>query len=743
MGLRSAEEEQYVGEKRNTFVAGTFCHFSNNEPSELPNCPDMTQIDIWLNGILLDLNRGKVTDYRKILNLKTGELRRQFIWEIDGIKAEFCFSRFVSKVRKHIFAQRMEITNLGNDLSVELRSGINGQVSNSGSQLFEEGAKALLQGNYLQMSVVSRNPSIFFAFSNTHRFYMQGKSLDCIPCVKMSRRAVHNEYGFVLKKNKTFTMEKLCCIHTGRDVDAKGCSQQQLRDKAIAELTDIEKMGFENLLAESASAWEQVWQTVSLEVVSDHPVDQLALNFARYHLHIMVPEHDERTNIAAKGLSGEGYKGHTFWDTEIFLLPYFSLSYPKIARNLVKYRYIGLSSARKNAKQNGYEGAQYPWESAWPRDGEVTPLLGPADVVTGKQTEILSGKIEHHITADVIYGLKQYLDITGDKDFVHSFGYEMILDTGKFWASRFEWNFEKKRYELNDVIGPDEYREHVNNNAYTNYSAYWNLTLAIKVYNELKASQPKLFTKLDKKIGLPKETTGWERICKYANIIMPNENGIIPQDDTYLIGTTVDITEYKNAPQVAAIFHDFNHEQTKQMQISKQADVMLLLMLHESYFRKDLIYKNWNYYEPRTLHDSSLSYSIHAILAADCGYLYKAYQFFEKARDIDMGLNMHSSDEGIHAAAMGGIWQTVVMGFGGLRILEGELRIQPRLPEQWKSLRYGFYWRNNFVSVEVEKEYFTVIKSGGKNIQFEAYGKEYTLVDSLSIATPKDEGKST
>lgn len=735
MGIRSATEEAYVGEKRDTFVAGTFNKFDDNEVTELPNVPDLLAMELRFNQKRLDLTKGQVSEYQRNLHLKTGELVRSFIWEYQEIKAKLTFKRFVSFDNKHLLGQTVEIQNMGAPVAVELVSGIDGQLTNSGSQHFTEGDKALAEGKYLQMMPYTSQSHIFFVLSTVHNIY---KATDIYEETKkrieMGRRKIYNRYWLDMDSNETVTIEKLSSIHTSVDKETAGQTLEEVKNLAIEELKTARESGYQKLFTASAQAWDtQVWSVLPITVASKNFKDQVAINFAKYHLHVMTPAHDERMNIAAKGMSGEGYKGHTFWDTEIFMLPYFTFTHPAIAKSLVTYRYLGLEGAHKKAEQNGFEGAQFPWEAAWPDDGETTPVWGAADIITGKPTKIWSGFIEQHITSDVAFGMKQFLDVTGDEQFAQEKGYEVILDTAKFWASRLEWQADKERYEILEVVGPDEYKEHVDNNAFTNYTAHWNITLAMKLYDKLEASEPVIFDRLNKKLDLERVYQEWQEKITKMYLPQPNTEGVIPQDDTYLSKEIIDLTTYKNHPQVGTLFHEYNLEQVNDMQVSKQADVLLLLFLLEDLFPHEEKLINWNYYEPKTLHDSSLSLSTHAILAADLGKLELSYGLFNKAMNIDMGENMLSSNEGIHAASLGGIWQMTVFGYGGVRCLDGKLRIEPHLPEAWDKLSFGIVWRGNPLTIEVTKEGFTVTNGGTQAVAFEAFGTNYSVSNQKNI----------
>ncbi|MFC4653259.1 glycoside hydrolase family 65 protein [Lactococcus nasutitermitis] len=730
LGTRSSEEESYIGEKRDTFVAGTFNNFDENEVTELPNVPDMWALEILINGELFSLSQGSVTNYSKQLNLKNGLLTRSFIWTFKDIQLQFKFLRFVSMARKHLMASQLTLNNLTQKtINIQIKSGINGQVSNEGSQHFTDGEKGLMNGKFIQMMPRTTHSNIQFIQTVHH---LLSKSATERP--ETERRAFFMNYNFILNSEEIISFEKRASIYTSIDNDLKDKSLTALRQTAVAELQNIDKKDFDELLAESTNTWQKIWDKHPITIQSKNFKDQLAIRFAKYHLHAMVPAHDEHMNIGAKGLSGEGYKGHAFWDTEIFMLPYFNFTHPDIAKNLVTYRYLGLDGAHKKAISNGYRGAQYPWEAAKPADGEVTPIWGAADIVTGQATKIWSGFIEQHITSDVAFGIKQYIDVTGDDDFEEEKGDEILLDTAQFWASRLEYNSKQNYYEIDNVIGPDEYKEHVNNNSYTNYTAHWNMTYAIQLIEHLKKNKSPIYKKLNKKFNLVKLKEELEEKSTKIFLPQPTKAGIIPQDDSYLNKKLLDLTKYKEKDGVDSLFHDYNLEQVNQMQITKQADVLLLMLLFEGLFDKELKLKNFDYYEPKTTHDSSLSLSTHAILSADLGKLDKSYDFFNKAINIDMGEYMKSSDAGIHAASLGGIWQMIVMGFGGVRMIDSKLRIEPHLPKDWQHLDYGFDYHGESIHAEVEPDKLTLIKADdGQSITFLHNGKEYTLQNTVTI----------
>jgi hypothetical glycosyl hydrolase len=719
MGLRSATEEPYIGETRNLFVNGTFNKFDENEVTELPNAADVTRLDLFIDGQRFSLENGTVEEYSRTLDLHHAELVRTFIWEnAVGKKVRFTFRRFVSLDQVHLIGMKLEVTPLHGNINFTVSSGINAQLANTGSQHFHEGEKRIFDKRYLQLNQTTTESKVDFVIHASHRFRSNGKSIELDPKMEIDRRKIAMEYTHTICAGETLTMEKVSNVYTSRDKGFNGNYDLALmREIALQQIEQADALGYDALFELHKQAWANVWKQYEMEIDSEEVFDILAIRFAIYHLVVMTPAHDNRMGIGAKGLSGEGYKGHSFWDTEIFILPFYIYTQPKVARSLLEFRYLGLEGARKKAQENQYEGAMYPWEAAWPTDGEVTPVWGAVDIVTGLQTKIWSGFIEQHITSDIIYAVWQYFRATGDQDFMDRYGYEMIFDTATFWASRLEWDEAQSRYHINEVIGPDEYKEHVDNNAFTNYMAHFNMELAIQYFNELETSNPELLQQLGDKLNLSTAYEAWTSKIDKIYLPQPNEANIVPQDDTYLTLESIDLTKYKKQKKVGSLFLEYSLDQVNKLQVSKQADIMMLFFLLENKFSPEVKKANYEYYEPKTLHDSSLSLSTHSILASDFGDTDLAYELFRKATEIDLGPNMHSSDAGIHTASIGGIWECVVMGFAGVRMLDGKLHLNPKLPKMWKGFRFPLYWQGVRMDVHLTHSEVNIVTASEQALE--------------------------
>lgn len=730
LGQRATLEENYVGRTPDLLVTGTFDDFDGREVTELPNLPDMTELKIRVDGHPFSMLEGKTEKYVRTLNLHTGELERTLVWQSPlGKKLAFRFTRFVSMARKHVLGLCMEVGALNGDVELSVESGINGQVTNEGSQHFHEGTKRLYDLRILRMTSETLHSGVTCCQFAGSRYWVDGEEGKENGLPVIGRRTISSRASFCLKQGQTLRMEKLCTVYTSRDArwENEAFSVEKLEEEGMNALREAEALGYDHLFAESADAWKQLWQEIDIQIDSENEFDQLAIRFAQYHMNSFILKNDNRVGIGAKGLSGEGYKGHSFWDTEIFVFPYFLLTQPKAARTLLEYRYNTLAGARKKAAENGCEGAMYPWESAWKDDGEVTPLWGAADVVTGKPTKIWTGILELHITADIAFAVKQYFRATGDQDFLDRYGYEIVVDAARFWASRAEWKPEHDRYEYTDVIGPDEYKEHVDNNAYTNYMAAYNMRTALEMMAELEARGDSVYERLNGQLDFAASAAKIRKVLDKLYLPRESADGILPQFDGYFDLTHIDLTKYKQASVVGTIANDYNTEQISRIQVGKQADVLVLFFLLEELFSSEVKKKNFFYYEERTLHDSSLSRSTHSVLAADLGLDDMAYTFFEGAARTDLGPVMTTSDAGIHAASMGGIWQCVVYGFGGVRIVGDRLRLEPHLPKGWQELRFPLCWKGQTFRATVRKDSVKLVTESGESVRPEACGIDVVL----------------
>ncbi len=708
MGIRASFEEAYTNSVRNTLINGVF-DCPEDEVPELAVIPDATNCNIVLDKEPFSMVCGKVDKFEGSLNMGNGEFRRYVEWTSpEGKKYAMSFSRIVSDARKHIMAQRVSITPLSCDTEINICTGIDGKVTNSGVQHFNNPEKRAYADGIKGMYLTTLQSTVDVAIH-----YFIKCSDECDERVVIDRRGIYTSISKKLEKGSTFTVEKYVSYAHSRDFEYAECEyiDDKLRSDGKEYLSDAASLGYDKLFEESSQEWKKFWEESLVDVKSGNEFIDKAVIFSQYHLHIMASRDDNRLGIGAKALSGEGYMGHSFWDTEIYILPYYLCTQPQVARRLLEYRYRLLPIAKNKANRYGFKGAMYPWESAWITDGEACLEYGDIDLLTGKKRKFLMSETEIHITAGVSFAVWQYYCMTGDEDFMLEYGNEILVRTAIFWADR----AEKKngRYEICGVIGADEYKEDVDNNAYTNYMAHKNLVLAKKI---LQDNPNHICNKLSREYDMNEMTKKINDVADNLYLPLPEEDGIINQFDGVKNLKEKDITYYKNLDTVFDIFKDYGLAEILEMDVFKQADLVMLFYLMGDKFDEETIRKNFEYYEKRTLHDSSLSMCIHALVAVRLGMKEMAQKFFFDCCCVDLGHNTNNSDSGIHSASIGGIWLATVMGYGGLFISDNGLSIRPVLPDGWESYSFPVNYRGRRLKVFVDKNGCRVERISGEEV---------------------------
>ena len=525
-----------------------------------------------------------------------------------------------------------------------------------------------------------------------------------------------------LAVGETLTVEKVVVMYTSRDVEdplqtaiehhhkiLQSSASPAESSKHYTVLVEgatyvnpcVQVEPFETLLAAHKQAWQDYWQ-VSDVIIEGDDIAQQAVRYNIYQLRISVSSHDSRYSIAAKGLTGFGYRGHVFHDTEIFMLPYFTYVHPDIARNLLMYRYRLLPAARAKAKSNGYKGAQYPWESTLSGE-ETTPpaLLHPE---TGELIPVLNGPLELHITASISHGVWQYWHITGDDEFMRDFGAEMLLDAAAFWVSRTVWNTEHNAYEIDNVIGPDEWHEHVNDNVFTNYMAKHNIQIAIDTLHWLQSIAPDKAKELVQQLDLNEQSlVHWHDVIDRIRISQDKQTGLFEQFDGFFQLEPLDQEKYKG--RNTSYQGILGIEEVQRYRIVKQADVLMLLTVLNQQFDLKTKKVNWDYYYPITDHDygSSLTPAFHVILACELDLVETAYHMFMKGAVVDLEDPRGNSNEGIHDACAGAVWQAAIFGFAGLRLTGDDYTTTPCWPESWTRLAFTCFYKGKQILIDLRK----------------------------------------
>jgi len=705
LGSRGIYEEIPDGTEQGTFIAGVYDRAAAMVP-ELVNVPNPVDFRIAVEGEKLDISRMNVVDTERILDLKKGFILRKTVFsDTRGRKFLYESLRFFSMSNRHLGAMQIYFKPLDKPVRIIVQDMIDDSVTNVGSAL--EGRKRHTQlvdvstaheANYLCVKTFTRKIWIAFAsFLAVQRGTGQGIG------------TLNRIFNMSLKKGETVCFTKIFSIRT-----SKHTSQARLKNRTIKDLDRAKKNSFATLLKKHKEAMEERWASADVKIEGDKEV-QKALRFNIYHLIIAGNANDENVSVGARTMSGHGYRGHIFWDTEIFILPFFIYSYPEIARNLLLYRFNRLNEARNIAREKGYKGVLFPWESA--DDGrETTPPY--AKHLDGSIIEIHTMDMEHHIVSDVAYGVSHYFQATNDEAFMLKAGLEMMLEAARFWASRVTYNHKRDLYEIKRVIGPDEFHEGVNNNAYTNEMARWNLKKTKALYKYFFGKYPRFVRRISRKISLKaRELNTWSEIAEKMKIPFSKSKGIIEEFDGYLKKKNV-IPDKMNRFFLPTLPSDIPLRDVHKTQLVKQADVIMLMYLLPERFKDNEKRKNYLYYVKRTIHKSSLSPSIHSIMASEVGDHTRGFLYFLFSLYADLKNTHGNTREGVHAASLGGTWQAVVMGFAGFRIIDGMPSFEPRLPGHWRAISFRLRWKGSDIRFRVKMNSVDIYIKGKKKGHF-------------------------
>ncbi len=699
-----------------TYIAGIYDKMGS-QVKELVNFPNPFNFRFTVDGEKIGLMAMKNVMHRRVLNLKKAVLVRHTVFEgVKRNKFDYQSIRFVSRDCKNLGVMQIVFTSLDKDCEIDVFTGIDTAVYNIGT--VTEGRKKHFKvkeaGQYKNsgyLAVVTLEKKYVVIYWAGFYYELNGKKII----------ASDNVFRIKVKKGESVKFTKIFFVKHfpyREDITA-------YKENSFKKFTKLFRTDFEVLLNAHIKKWEKLWKKADIVIDGTANLQQ-NLRFNIYHLLIATPLDRGFSSVGARTLTGEGYRGHIFWDAEIFVMPFYLFTFPNIAKNMLLYRARRLGKAKELALKEGYKGAKFPWESADTGDEETPSWSKDFD---GSIIRIFTHKYEHHISADIGYAFYNYYLATADEEFMRKYGYEVIFEIARFWASRVYYNKKKKRFEINSVIGPDEFHIDVNNNAYTNGLARWILYLAYSIFFNLKKKSPRFFESLRKKIGLDeKEVKRWRGIASKLGLNIDKKTKVIEQFDGYFKLREIELTE-TDENGIPLIPKNIKASELKYTKLVKQADVLMLLYLLSNEFSYEIKRINYEYYIKRTVHKSSLSAPIHALLAARCGDLHRAYTLFNVSLRTDISNLYGNTREGIHAASLGGTWQALVFGFCGIEFIDGVICIDPYLPRTWQRVKFSLVYRNNRIDLDLTNISVRVkiVSRQKKKEKVVVFGKRYII----------------
>lgn len=668
------------------------------------NLCDVRLFDIFVNGERVRPNSTNGGPHIRVLDMKRGVLRRRYSWHgSDGARLNVVSERLISLERPHNLAMRLLVDCVDQPVDIRIVSRIayrsyTRQFGDSGTRV--DGRDQ--QGTTAVLEFSTPRSGLRYAACADHRVHYPNAS--CRAAIGDREARFEVEAG--LGPGEPLLLEKHVAMATTLEEPNPA---QRARRELRAAMTD----GFDCLVREQSRKWQSIWDDADISV-EGNAEDQRALRFSLFQLYQNHPGFDHSRSIPATGLTGANYMGWVFWDTEMYMNPCFVMTQPGRARALLRFRIFKLDHARRTARELGRKGALYPWST-----------------INGSETnfDTLVSTAQYHINADLGYAVWQYWNATGDDSFLFHEAAEMLFETARFIADVGAFVPGKKgKYCVNTVCGPDEYAFPVNNNCYTNSMFAFHLSFALHVHALMMVHDRGALDSLCACIGLSrKELDHWAEVADRMYIPYDHGLGIHLQDDTYLGRYPFDTGR---VPRNRDIKREMSRLSLTQLQVTKQADVVLLMHTRGSEYGHAQIKANYDFYEPRTVHASSLSHAIHGLVALRIGYSDQAYRFFGQSARMDLGDIKGNACDGIHLAAAGGTWMMAVMGYGGVRCDERGLCIDPRLPPAWSAMRFRIRYRGRTIEVTVRRGGTDLRLIAGEPVQVQMKGTAISLDSS-------------
>ncbi len=650
------------------------------------------------NGLFTRIEgAGEIAACGQTLDLRHGRMRRHTEYGGGGNRIVVATERFVSHADVHLICLEYTVCAARSGRLV-IQTGIDPDVWDA-------------NGPHLELTACGMRDDVLHVVARTRELGITVAVCEAIECgFQASVEGSLRTLVIDAEADVHYTFRKFVSIHTSLDA---GGDPAEASHSGVLRARDT---GYAGLGAAHDALWEDHWNRCDVLIEGDAEA-QFALRYSLYHLLIAAPRHSDRVSIPARGLSGQVYKGAVFWDTEMFMTPVFSLTDPAVARNLILYRFHTLDGARRKAAEYGCRGAFYAWESQETGDDACT-LFNVTDVFTNRPVRTYFRDKQIHVSADIAHAIWQYHLWTGDFSVLLDGAAEVLAECARFFHSYACYKMDRRRYELHDVTGPDEYHERVNNNAFTNRMVKFTLDKTLSMLGLLKKDAPDAYAALEAKIHFEAELEGWREMS--AGLFVPEpdpESGIIPQFDGYHTLEDISLAEIKSRVLHPNEYFGGGNGLAAHTQILKQADVVLMLTLFKKDFPQAVRQANWEFYEPRTEHGSSLSACAYAMAAAEIGRPDLAYDYFLKTATVD--ITGHAKQYlgtlyigGTHPAANGGAWLTAVLGFAGLQVDGEEISLKPSLPSKWKRMRFPITWRGRRYEIDVSGGAGTVTPCG-------------------------------
>jgi len=724
MGQRANFEEQYSGATfQGSYIAGVYYPdktrvgwWKNGYPeyfAKVLNAPNWIGIDVVVAGEQLDLFTCKsVKDFRRELNMKEGWLSRSFIATLrNGIEVAVKAKRFLSLALDEVGAIKYAVTVVNSDAKIEFQPYLDGTITNEDSNWDDAFWNPLIVS-------VEENTAFIEAHTMKTNFhvctfmhsecFVDEKRIDLQPEVHQTENKVRFSYTSEIKKGQSFTIHKL----GGYTVD-RNHHKDALLSAAKKVLKTASKLGFLGLLAQQKNAWATIWETSDITIEGDVKAQQ-GIRFNVFQLNQTYLGKDSGLNIGPKGFTGEKYGGSTYWDTEAYCIPfYMATKSQEVAKSLLTYRYNHLEKAIENAEKLGFTNG-----------AALYPMVTMNGEECHNEWEITFEEI--HRNGAIAFAIYNYHRYTGDYSYIPEKGLEVLIGIARFWQQRATYSEAKKKYVILGVTGPNEYENNVNNNWYTNYLAQWCINYALENIDIVQADFVSDYTRINQKTNLTaEELDKWKAVAENMYYPYSEEQEIYLQQDGFLDKELIPVSDLDKSQR--PINQKWSWDRILRSPYIKQADVLQGFYFFEDHFSTAELERHFDFYEPLTVHESSLSPCVHSIQASKLGRMEQAYNCYLRTSRLDLDDYNNEVEEGLHITSMAGTWMSIVEGFGGMRIKNDMLSFEPKIPTQWKNYSFKINFRNQVVKVSVSQSETIFELSGTSNLDILVNGVQMTI----------------
>ena len=727
MGQRANFEENYSGDSlQGSYVAGVYYPdktrvgwWKNGYPeyfAKVLNSPNWIGIGLSIDDIQIDLAKVQVKNFRRILNMKEGYLERDFIVVPSrGKHVRITSGRFLSMAEPDLGLIRYSVCPEDfrgeAEFTVYIDADVRNQDTNYGEKFWKDVNHFAGNGEGI-LTAKTLKTDFHVCFGMRFTLHRNGKKILLTPVIIDKQGYVANTFRVKFNPGDELVITKYVSVQSSLNVD-----KHELIDTTDRRTSYAVKTGFQKLFDNHRKEWDKLWATSDVEIEGDTSAQQ-GIRFNIFHLYQTYTGKDERLNIGPKGFTGEKYGGSTYWDTEAFALPFFLKTAPmKVARNLLLYRYKHLQKSIENAAKLGFrEGAA------------LYPMVTMNGEECHNEWEITFEEI--HRNGAIAYAICNYIKHTGDTGYLAEYGLEVLIGISRFWSQRITWSEDKGKYVMLGVTGPNEYENNVSNNWYTNTMAVWTLSYTFENLAGLKKSDPQAFKKIVSATGLgfAAETKRWKDIIASMHFPFDEKRNVFLQQDGFLD------KELKPASSIPKrerpINQHWSWDRILRSCFIKQADVLQGLYVLEDQYDTETIRRNFDFYEPMTVHESSLSACIHSIIASRIGKIDKAYELYLRTARLDLDDYNREVADGLHITSMAGTWLAIVEGFGGMRIKNDRASLNPVVPDNWKSYTFHAQFREILFQVKVTRKSILIRNLSPRLLPMVIFDREYDIKGS-------------